>query len=367
MQPYQPQTLPLKNLDYKRLFGCVGEANFELATYDGLLQGIVNPQILLSPLTTQEAVLSSRIEGTLATLNEVLEHDAGVEMDEAKRNDIQEIRNYRSALMLAKSMLANRPITLHLLREAHKILLSSVRGKDKHPGEFRTIQNWIGKPGSTIEEATFIPPSPLQMSNYLDQWQKYAQSDDIDGLLQLAVVHAQFELIHPFEDGNGRIGRLLIPLFLYQKQMLSMPMFYLSAYLETNREEYYAHLQGISQNDDWNSWIEFFLKAIIAQAKENSSKARQTMLLYEKMKDKITNITHSQYSIQILDAIFDRPIFRTSDLVRITHITKPTIMNLLRQLKDACLLRNIRDASGSRPAIMVFPELLEIAENKKIF
>jgi Fic family protein len=219
MGPYIPEHLPLKNLDYARLFGIVGRANAALARYDGLLQGIVNPQVMLSPLTTQEAVLSSKIEGTQATLDEVLEHEAGIEVEQEKQKDIQEIVNYRTALTSARDYLADRPISLGLLREMHKILLDSVRGQDKSPGEFRKEQNWIGPYGVTFEQATFVPPSPFQLMNHLEQWETYLRGNDIDNLLQAGVVHAQFELIHPFKDGNGRIGRLLIPLFLYQKNV----------------------------------------------------------------------------------------------------------------------------------------------------
>jgi Fic family protein len=157
-QPYYPKPLPVAQLDYARLIGYVGRANAELARYDGLLQGLINPSVMLSPLTTQEAVLSSRIEGTQATLDEVLEHEAGnIKLGE-KGNDIQEIVNYRSALIRAYEYLQERPITLSLVRQMHRLLMSSVRGQDKSPGEFRKDQNWIGKPGCTIEEATFVPP-----------------------------------------------------------------------------------------------------------------------------------------------------------------------------------------------------------------
>ena len=145
----------------------------------------------------------------------------------------------------------------------HKILLSGVRGHNKNPGEVRKEQNWIGTLGCSIEEATFVPPNPMQLSNYLENWERYASGNDIDVLIQTGILHAQFELLHPFKDGNGRLGRIIIPLFLFQKQTLSRPMFYLSAYLEANRDEYYAKLQNISKFNDWNGWLEFFLKATI--------------------------------------------------------------------------------------------------------
>jgi len=180
------------------------------------------------------------------------------------------------------------------------------------------------------------------------------------------VVHAQFELLHPFKDGNGRIGRILIPLFLYQKKKLSQPMFYLSSYLEANREEYYVRLQNISREGDWNSWIAFFLTAITEQAKSNNKKVKAMMVLYEAMKIKIHDITHSQYTIHLLDAIFDRPIFGTTDFVKRTNIHKPTAMGLLRQLKAHDILKELRPGSGRRAAILCFPELLNIAEGKQI-
>ncbi len=366
MNPYEPQKLPLDTLDYKYLFPLVGQANAELARYDGLLQGIPNPSVMLSPLTNEEAVLSSKIEGTRATVDEVLEQEAGLLKEGEKYEDIQEIINYRKALRSAHDYLKNRPITLSFVKSLHKVLMDSVRGQDKTPGAFRKDQNWIGTYGCTIEQASFVPPNPLQLQDYLDTWQTYMSADDTDMLLQTAVVHAQFELLHPFKDGNGRIGRILIPLFLYQKKTLSQPMFYLSSYLESHREEYYLRLHNISHQGDWNGWIEFFLKAITEQAKSNNTKVRAIIGLYDTMKQQIHEITHSQYTVHLLDAIFDRPIFETSDLVKRTGIHKPTAMALLRQLKSATILKELRPGSGRRAAILCFPELLNITEGRDI-
>jgi len=266
MQPYIPDTLPLTELDYRLLLPLVGQANATLARYDGLLAGILNPAVMLSPLTTQEAVLSSKIEGTQVTVDEVLEQEAGLLKEGEKYKDIQEISNYRQALFAAREYLEAYPIRLSFVRELHRILMNSVRGQDKMPGEFRRDQNWIGYQGCTIEQASFVPPNPLQLPDYLQLWERYLDSKDLDPLIQTAVVHAQFELLHPFKDGNGRIGRILIPLFLYQKRALSQPMFYLSEYLENHRDEYYQRLKAISADKDWNHWIAFFLRATIAQA-----------------------------------------------------------------------------------------------------
>lgn len=201
MEPFVPHDLPPAGLDYRRLIGLVGQANAAIARYDGMLQSVVNPTILLSPLTTREAVLSSKIEGTQATLDEVLEHEAGQDYDEEKTKDIQEIVNYRQALTLASQTVETRPLTLSLLQHVHGILMNSVRGENKSPGEFRKDQNWIGSPGCTQEEATFVPPGPLQLLDHLQAWEAYAQHDDVDHLIQGAVVHAQFEIIIPSRMG----------------------------------------------------------------------------------------------------------------------------------------------------------------------
>ncbi len=192
-------------------------------------------------------------------------------------------------------------------------------------------------------------------------------TDDVDALIQVAVVHAQFELIHPFKDGNGRIGRLLIPLFLYQKRTLASPMFYLSEYLESHRELYYARLRGISQNGDWNAWLEFFLDAINAQARTNSEKVRAMLDLYGRMKERITDLTRSQHALKVLDALFDRPIFQSTSFVVRSGIPRPTALPFLRKLRDAGILHVIHESSGSRSALYAFRELLNCAEGRTVF
>ena len=369
-RPYIPDQLPLVDLDYRLLFPLVGVANAALARYDGLLQSIPNPAIMLSPLTTQEAVLSSKIEGTQATVDEVLEQEAGLLKQGEKFQDIQEISNYRQALYAAREHLKDYPIRLSFVRELHRILMSSVRGQDKTPGEFRKDQNWIGKHGCTVEQATFVPPNPLQLPDHLQAWETYMDSNDVDFLLQTAVVHAQFELLHPFKDGNGRIGRILIPLFLYQKRALSQPMFYLSEYLEANREEYYQRLKAISAEADWNGWIAFFLRAIATQATQNSTRVTAIQILYEEMKIKVQSATHSQYTVHLLAAIFSKPIFRSTDLaqqlLRDFEIHEKTTTSLLRQLREADILRELQPGSGRRPATLCFPSLINLAEGKEV-
>ncbi|MEK6777732.1 MAG: Fic/DOC family N-terminal domain-containing protein [bacterium] len=362
MKPFVPDTLPLPTLDWEPLVRLVGEANAALARFDGILQGIINPGVLLSPLTTQEAVLSSKIEGTEATLQEVLEFEASPTPEGRKAEDIREIVNYRIALQTAVKLLEKLPISLNMVKEIHAILLASVRGKNKGRGEFRSDQNWIGKPGCKIEEAMYVPPEPLQLLEHLSNWEKYVHYDEKDRLVQLAVIHAQFEIIHPFLDGNGRVGRILIPLFLFEKGLLSSPVFYLSAYLEANRDVYYDRLESISASKDWQGWILFFLTAVMEQAKRNSEKAKEILKVYDDMKKEISRITRSQFSIQALDCLFMIPIFKTTDFIERSGIPKPTALRILNALEKAKVILPIRKGKGRRAGVLMFPKLLEIAQ-----
>jgi len=368
MKPYIPDALPLGCIDFQRLFRRAADANAALARFDGLLQGINNVELLLSPLTTNEAVLSSRIEGTRATLSDVLEYEAGAKKPEALVHDIKEVINYREAIYYSRRQLLTRPISLAFLRELHQILMRDVRGGETTPGSFRQTQNFIGKPGDTLETAVFIPPDPIRLMSDLEDFQRYVSGDDVEVLLQTAIVHAQFELIHPFNDGNGRIGRLLIPLFLYQKKKLSYPVFYISGYLEKYRETYYARLRGISAPEkDWNGWIEFFLEAVANEATNNCEKAKGIMALYEELKVKIPQITHSQHSMRIQDVLFNRPIFQSNDFVEDIGINHNSAKRFLRLLKEADLVRELLPRKGANPAKLVFWRLINITEERKIF
>lgn len=367
MNAWIPAQLPISNLDPARLIGLVGQANAALAGYDGLLRGMVNPEIMLSPLTTQEAVLSSRIEGTQATVGDILESDAGEEFDAAKSADVEEVMNYRSALRAASDSLKDRPIRLTLVRALHSILMKGVRGQNKDPGKFRTTQNWIGPIGCTQEQANFVPPSPLQLQDHLEAWETYILGEDLDPLIQAAVVHAQFEIIHPFIDGNGRIGRLLIPLFLFCKERIHRPMFYLSGYLESHRDEYYARLRAITDRGEWNEWVLFFLRAIIEQANSNKKVATSVIELYDEMKLKVRDATRSQHSAQIVDALFQSPVFRISSLQNKAEIPQATAHKVAQQLVDAKVVVQVREGRGRRPGLYVFPRLVNLSEGRVVF
>lgn len=226
MKPYIPDTLPLENIEWPKLIDLMGKANRYIARYDGLLQSVINPDVLLAPLRTQEAVHSSKIEGTQASLQDVLQFEGEQEIEDYKKRDIYEVINYRIALKEGREQMQSMPLTLNLIRRMHATLMRDVRGSSADPGNFRRIQNFIGTPGSTIDTARFVPPTVPIMKEALGNWEKYMHHEELDVNVQLAIVHAQFEIIHPFLDGNGRMGRILIPLFLYHKKIIHEPVFY---------------------------------------------------------------------------------------------------------------------------------------------
>ena len=361
---------PPATLDWQRLLPLIGPANAAIARYEGILRGVPNPNLLLSPLTAQEAVLSSRIEGTQATLGEVLEFEAqGLANDEStpKKADIHEVLNYRKALNEATRLMADLPLSQRLIRQTHAVLMQGVRGRNKAPGDYRRIANWIGPEGCTVEQARFVPCPADRLPDAMSAWERYMNGEAPDRLVQLAIVHAEFEAIHPFLDGNGRLGRLMIPLFLYSQGMLSRPNFYLSAYFEQNRDAYYERLLAVSRDGDWTGWVAFFLQALIVQAEANQQKAERILTLYNERKDWIAQVTRSQYAVRALDWMFARPIFKTSDFVETSDIPAPTAGRILRVLRDAGLLRELRPAAGRRAAVLAFAELLNIAEGEEAF
>lgn len=361
MKPFLPSVLPCPHIDWGELVPLMGKANRALARYDGLLQNLVNPDVLLSPLRTQEAVLSSKIEGTQANLQEVLEFEAEPSEEITRKNtDILEILNYRRAMQRAIEVPDARRLTLNLIREIHAILLDSVRGADKGRGDFRRTQVYIAPDGQPIEKASYIPPDPLELPQLLDNFEKYVHGDEQDIMVQLAMVHAQFELIHPFLDGNGRVGRILIPLFLYEKEVISSPVFFMSAYLESHRDEYYSRLQAISANGDFQGWIHFFLRGMVSQAEEDTGKVKEITALYENMKHVVTDVARSQNAIRALDAIFATPVFSSVQFANAIQTSRTTSFRILNALADAGVIHLVRSGSGQRPAVYVFMDLLNI-------
>lgn len=370
MVPYVAKKLPFKEeIDYNKITKRLLSANSSVSKFDGMLEETtINKELFLNPLTKNEAVLSSKIEGTQATLTEFLE----IEVEEgrtssiSKYDDFVEILNYNKAMVYAEKELDDKKkITLWMIRNIHKILLDGARGKDKNPGEFRKDQNWIGKPGSTIEEATFIPVSPELLNDNLENLEKYiSEYDEQSFLVQAAIIHAQFEKIHPFKDGNGRIGRMLIPLFLYYKHVMSRPVLYISEFLEENREEYYYRLNQIDKENGWIEWILFFLRAVETQSNKNIEKIKHLQCLYEEYKLIISEILNTKNSIYILDALFQHPICKSSTIFDVVSkkisIDSGTIDRYLRKLVEHNIL--IPENDKERHKKYYFKKLIDIIQ-----
>ena len=294
-----------------------------VARYDEAVKRLPNPSIIQRSFETKEALLSSKIEGTQATLDEVLIFDAQdtKSQENEKEKDYREIFNYRLAIEHGKKLLEAKPLAQNVIKELHKILLDSTRGKNKTPGQFRKIQVFIGPYGATIERATFVPPEPQEIPDLFSNLEKYIHSEEvIDPLVQIAIAHYQFEAIHPFIDGNGRVGRLLIPLFLYEKKVTAYPNIYISEFLEEHRTTYYTLLKEVSEKEAWVPWIKFFLDAIYEQTKFTLERIEKIEKLYKELKEEMPKM-NSIYATHFLDALFEKPTFTTKSIKKIAKIS----------------------------------------------
>ncbi len=308
---FVPHPLPPKLSYTSSLIRLLSEADRAVGELSGLGQTMdeESANLFVAPLIRREAVLSSRIEGTRADLEELYLCEAGARVaDEA---DVREVHNYVRALEYGLAQIKDPkglPLSLRLLREVHSRLMEGVRGEHATPGEFRRTQNWIGPPGSTLQTATFIPPPPDDLMPALDNFEKYLHAkDEHPPLVRLAFVHYQFEAIHPFLDGNGRIGRLLIALLLVEWKLLSHPLLYLSAFFERHRQEYYDRLQAVSQEGAWEAWVEFFLRGVAEQAADTAERIKRLQALQKKWRELLRHETRSTNALRLVDMLFRKP------------------------------------------------------------
>ena len=346
--------------DYNQVIREISEANRVIGSLNGQLASIPNQHLLVTPLLTKEAVASSKIEGTQATIEEVFKYEAAGKRTEidAKEQDIREILNYRHAILSAIALLKERPIGENFIKRMHTILLDSVRGANKDRGNFRRVPVFIGKPGATIENAIFVPPGAQKIPDLISNWAKYVNSsDEKDILVQAAIAHYQFEAIHPFLDGNGRIGRLLIPLMLYDKKVLSYPLLYISEYFENNRERYYSHLRLVDNEGEWEPWIRYFLISIKEQANDTLGKVASMLDLYKDLKSRLDSFK-SQYAINLLDVIFERPVVSYKTIRELVKASPQTIYTLLDKFEKEGIL--VEFTGLKRNKTYSFEQLLEI-------
>lgn len=363
---YHYGRFPPSNIDYARLARKISSASAALARYDGVLRSLHRSDILLAPLRRQEAVISSRIEGTIATLDEVLKYEADEidpTSDETRnrsyRHETIEVFSYTRALNFAHNeMLAGLPICSRLLKSAHSKLLFFGRGADKQPGHFKKEQNYVVD--QRKRKVLFIPIEPRTLEEGIKQYELFVNNDDLEPLTQTALAHLEFEALHPFKDGNGRIGRMFITLMLWNKGLISAPHFYISGHLEQKRDEYISRMREASQSDAWTEWCLFFLEAVEAQAAENLRKAESIQNLYEEMKEIFRLTLSSQWTINALDYIFSKPVFRNVSFTSESGIPKATAVRFTPLLVEKGLLTVVDPPSGRRSAIYAFEPLLAL-------
>lgn len=341
--------------------GPVARASDSIARFDSFLGLIPNPDLLIAPLMKQEAVASSRIEGTRASVSDVLIFEAGGDSPSDKADDIMEVLNYQRAVVVAERMLNDLPFSGRVLKEAHKILLDGVRGQTKSPGRYRTEQNWIGT-SYDIAEARYVPVSPLDLDDAMAAWERYVNDSGDPALVKIAVAHAEFESIHPFCDGNGRIGRMMIPLMLNADGLLSNPCFYLSEFFEHRNSEYQDRLLAVSRDGDWTGWCEFFINAVAVQAVENAEKARRIFDLYKATRSLLIEKSNSINVDKIMDPLFQSAIFSARAFSGIPGVSNKTTSRMLAALKELGVVKEIFPHSGQRPSIYAFGELLKITD-----
>jgi Fic family protein len=361
---YHTGAFPPKSLDYEALLGPLEEAAASLARYDAKMASMVNSELFLAPLRRQDAVSSSRMEGTISTIEELYrleaEEDAGASdpYREARNDDI-ETYLYSRALRNAQQALAEgAPLGEHLVRTAHQQLLYFGRGARKRPGTYKIEQNYIGD--DRRGKIYYVPIAPEQLGSAMAELVHFMNESAMRPLLRTALTHVEFEALHPFEDGNGRIGRMLITLMLWKLGIISQPNFFVSGYFETHKDEYIERMRAVSAAGDWSGWTVFFLKAMHAQATLNIQTADSIFALHGEMRERFREALNSQFHDQALDFVFASPIFRNDRFVDRSGIPASSARALSRRLVEAKFLRTIEPAAGRRAALYAFDPLLDI-------
>jgi Fic family protein len=356
---FVPAPLP-PVLDYDaELVLALSRADAGLSELSGLGRHLPNPHLLISPYVRREAVLSSRIEGTVTSLSDLLLDEVEEGASGGDDADRREVRNYVTALDYGVRRLPERPLSLNLVRDMHRILWTGVRGGIGTPGEFRREQNWIGAPRSTPETAEYVPPPPELLTEALADWERFLHMRDaMPDLIQCALMHEQFEAIHPFVDGNGRLGRLLITLFLIERERLSQPLLYLSAYFEARRSEYYGHLQRVRTDGDWRSWLAFFLDGVAEVAREGVQRAGELMDLRETYRARLRGRARA---LALLDELFLNPYVTVARAAERLGVSKPTATQAIDVLRQNGMLEEVTGRAWRR--VFVALPILEAIEH----
>lgn len=361
-QPFPP-TLEMS----PTLVAALSDADRAIGRLAGEGRGLPNPHWLIRPFVRREAVLSSRIEGTQATLGELLSAEAGAA--ERSPDDLREVANYVLALEHGIERLAELPLSLRLVRELHEHLMSDVRGGHAQPGEFRRVQNWVGPPGCRIEDATFVPPPPHELSRWLDEWEAFLHDRSLPPLVQIALAHHRFESIHPFLDGNGRVGRLLITLLLVEHDVLPSPLLYLSAFFEATRSEYYERLQAVRSDDrieaqaGWHDWVVYFLRGVARQSEDAVSRAERINRLLAKWRS-LTAGARARAVPGMVDLLAENPYWTVKHAAARLDVAFTTAARAIDRLVDADIMRRVGDEKRDR--LFCATEILAILEEPPV-
>ena len=328
----------------------LSEANRELGRLDGSILTLPAPDLFVFMYVRKEAVLSSQIEGTQSSLNDLLEAEARI-MRPGRPRDVQEVINYVNAMNYGLARLSELPVSGRLIREIHARLLAGVRGREQRPGEFRETQNWIGPSGCTLAEATFVPPPAELVGPSMAELERFLHAkDDLPPLIRIGLAHAQFETIHPFLDGNGRVGRLLITLLLCEQGILQKPVLYISHYFKKHRSEYYERLQSIRDDGDWESWLRFFLRAVASVSNEAADTARRIVELRERHRNLIINDFGrvAANALVILESLYSQPIVTVNQIAERLGVTFTSANTLVTRLCRAGILEEITGQARNR-------------------
>lgn len=339
----------------------ISEADHALGELAGVGRMLPNPHLLIRPFLRREAVLSSRIEGTIASLRQLVmfeEEDAPA----AETGDVREVFNYVAALERGLELLDDGiPVSLWMARQLHQVLLNGVRGEDKRPGQFRIEQNFIGTRRQGVSSASYVPPPVTELMGALEQWEAFVRSNaEMPFLVKLALVHYQFEAIHPFVDGNGRIGRLLIPLLLCEQKLMPQPLLYLSDYLDRRREEYFHCLLRVTQQGAWMDWIAFFVEGVSVQAKDAVERAKRLLQLWQEYRDILQASGGSIRVLQLVDGLFERPTITISRAAQYLKVTPRGARLMIEKLEAAGII--VEGTGRPRNRIYVAPGILRVLE-----
>jgi len=334
----------------QEMWDLLSQADRALGRLDGATDALPNPDLFVFMYVRKEAVLSSQIEGTQASLIDVLEFESQA-LEPNNPQEVAEVVNYIAAINYGLERLKSFPVSLRLIREIHKKLMQGVRGDERAPGEFRHTQNWIGGGGCSLAEATYVPPPPYEMLQSLDNLEKFLHSPQpIPTLIKVGLAHAQFETIHPFLDGNGRTGRLLITFLLCEQNILQRPLLYISYYFKKYRSEYYDRLQAVRDSGNWEGWLKFFLRGVYEVAQEAAATARKIVNLKEEHRQLVLNTMgrKSGNAIALLESLYFRPIFNVEHAEEITSLSYPNANALIKALSDIGLVEEITGQKRNR-------------------